>query len=167
MSHTMKSLLGGSNTWIHVRAFEGFLFLSPACTWLYVRSQTVSSLHGISGTLHATPSWSFSIVLEGCSSPHLLFTIRFPQGDLGSVLPQALHGSEETVLVFATEPFGFTLPFPAEDGVGHGLGWVTVTGSFLPPLCLGEALSILTGKGGVSALQIPAICFSHSSKGWF
>lgn len=33
--------------------------------------------------------------------------------------------------------------------------------------CLGEAVSILNGRGGVPALQISGICFSHSSKGQF
>lgn len=95
MSHTMKSWGGrgrGSNTWICLSIWR-FSSFSPACTWLHVRSQTVLSLHGVRGTLCATLSWSFSIVLKGCSSLHLLFTTHFPQGDLRSVLLQALHGS--------------------------------------------------------------------------
>lgn len=44
---------------------------------------------------------------------------------------------EGTVLLFVTRPFGFTL-FPADDGVGHGLGQATVTGSTCPPLPRGS-----------------------------
>lgn len=98
MSHTMKSLWGVRGKYMnaYLRIWRISFFFPPACTWLHVRSQTVPSLTGVSGALRATPSWSFSVVLKGCSSPHILFTTHFPQGDLGSVLLQALHGSSWT-----------------------------------------------------------------------
>lgn len=96
MSHTMKSLRGmGENTLIHIWVFERLLPPLPICTWLRVRTPTLFSLHSISGTLRATPSQRFSIVLKGYSSLHLLLTTHFPQGDVGNTLLQALHGSSQ------------------------------------------------------------------------
>lgn len=77
------------------------------------------------------------------------------------------HGDchEATDRVFATGPFVFTLLFLVEDGVGHGLEQVMVTGSILPLLSLVEVLSILHGRDGESVLLISVICISYSSKG--
>lgn len=57
-----------------------------------MRSHAVLSLHSLGHSLQLLPT-AFSIVLKGCSSVRQLFTTYFPQGNLGSVLFQVLHGS--------------------------------------------------------------------------
>lgn len=94
-SHNETSVrVGGKyiNTCLRIwRTYFFFFQIVHNCTWI-VKLFPPYTVY-LSGTLCATPSWSFFIVLKGCSSLHLIFTTHCPQGDLGNVLLQALHGS--------------------------------------------------------------------------